>query len=371
MRNGQGWIFRLLPGLISLLCSWVLFYGAVCVVQEMKRQVPDTVEVYSQHGTGISMREAEEFAADGSFSASGMGQEVIVQGGISGSVRNAWMEVTTSSYGDIAGLKFVRGKYFTGSIVTQEQNYIVIPESLAVELFSFDAGLGQQVLIAGEEYTICGVYEEGGYLVKLGLGRIPVVYVNYFPKNKFEEAIVNQLMFPADENKTGGQLKQEFAKQIGRPIEGEMLELDNLLELASDLVLLGGIMCLAWFVFRLFVYSNRKFLGAYDEKRDTAHRKKCLIAAIAALAAALAGLDFLLSGIKLPVSYLPEDNLFNITYYAKMILDFVQWINTRMMIKDFLRISAVCLFLEVLLLVPSVLLFWRGCRKIKCLLSER
>lgn len=363
MKKGLGLILRLLPGLFSLLCSGILFYGAVCVVQEMERQVPASVEVYSQNGIGISMKEAAELAADGIFSASGMGQEVSVQGGISGSVRNAWMEVTTSAYGEVAGMNFVGGGYFTEAIAAEKQKYIVIPESLAIELFGFDAGISQSVFIAGVEYTVCGVYKEGGYLTKLGLGSIPVIYTNSFQESE-SGTTVNQIMFMADDNKTGGQLRQEAAAQIGRTIEGELLELDNLLELASDLILIGGIICLLWFVFRLFVFSNRQFLAAYDEKRDAVRRRNHFLAAIISLAAALAGLNLLLGSIKLPPSFLPEDNLFDFSYYAGMILDSMQWINTRRMIKDFLRVSAVFLFTEVLLLIPAVILFWTGCKKL-------
>ena len=77
---------------------------------------------------------------------------------------------------------------------------------------------------------------------------------------------------------------------------------------------------------------------------------------------AVIGFALLLQLVQIPAIYLPENNIFDVTYYGKEILNGIQQINTDGRVKDF---SAVYLGAETMLVVIAVPLFWAGCQKLR------
>ena len=78
---------------------------------------------------------------------------------------------------------------------------------------------------------------------------------------------------------------------------------------------------------------------------------------------AVIGFALLLQLVQIPAIYLPENNIFDVTYYGKEILNGIQQINTDGRVKDFSRICAV--YLGAMLVVIAVPLFWAGCQKLR------
>lgn len=80
---------------------------------------------------------------------------------------------------------------------------------------------------------------------------------------------------------------------------------------------------------------------------------------------AVIGFALVLQLVQIPAIYLPENNIFDVSYYGKEILNGIQQINTDGRVKDFLRICAVYLGAETMLVVIVVPLFWAGCQKLR------
>lgn len=80
---------------------------------------------------------------------------------------------------------------------------------------------------------------------------------------------------------------------------------------------------------------------------------------------AVIGFALLLQLVQIPAIYSPENNIFDVTYYGKEILNGIQQINTDGRVKDFSRICAVYLGAETMLVVIAVPLFWAGCQKLR------
>ena len=72
----------------------------------------------------------------------------------------------------------------------------------------------------------------------------------------------------------------------------------------------------------------------------------------------------LLQLVRLPAVYLPENNIFDFSYYGREILSGIQRMNADGRIRDFSRICAVYLCAETGCLILAVPLFWAGCRRL-------
>ncbi len=241
----------------------------------------------------------------------------------------------------------------------------------------------KQLYINGEEFTVCGVYKDGGVLTQLGSAEIPVIY-SKIPEGS--ETLAEHLLIKADEGKTAGQQQQEIAVLMKMPLEGEINDLGRLHQLGNSILLLGFFLAGLWFVLYLCIFSYKKFMSVYENKENTAQRRlntsfaagifvyenkentaqRRLNTSFAAgiFFLAVIGFGLLLQLVQIPAIYLPENNIFDVSYYGKEILNGIQQINTDGRVKDFSRICAVYLGAETILVVVAVPLFWAGCQKL-------
>ena len=63
----------------------------------------------------------------------------------------------------------------------------------------------KQLYINGEEFTVCGVYEDGGVLTQSGSADIPVIY-SKIPEGS--ETLAEHLLIKAEEGKTADQYEK-------------------------------------------------------------------------------------------------------------------------------------------------------------------
>ena len=243
-----------------------------------------------------------------------------------------------------------------------EENVVVIPESFSKELFQEKNEGKKRLYINGEEFTVCGVYEDGDVLTQLGSADIPVIY-GKIPENS--EILAEHLLIKAEEGKTAGQQQQETAAMMKTPLEGEINDLGRLHQLGDSILLLGVFFAGLWFVLYLCVFSYKKLMSVYENKENAVQRRLNIIFAVGIFLFAVIGFALLLQLVQIPAIYLPENNIFDVSYYGKEILNGIQQINTDGRVKDFSRICAVYLGAETMLVVVAVPLFWAGCQKLR------
>lgn len=347
-------------GIIQLSVSVLFFFTAAFVSGELKNHTPSAVEIYDTKGLNISAAQASSFAAQGEFAAAGMGETVLATDEGKNKAVSAYYQETTPNYGEYAKLHFREGEYFSADM--SEKNVVVIPESLSRELFKEKSEGKKQLYINGEKFKVCGVYEDGDILTQLGSADIPVIYSNL---SEGSETLAEHLLIKADEGKTAGQQQQETATLMKTPLEGEINDLGRLHQLGDGILLLGFFFAGLWFVLYLCIFSYKKLMSVYEGKENPAQRRLNTIFAVSIFLLAVIGFALLLQLVQIPAIYLPENNIFNISYYGKEILNGIQQINTDGRIKDFSRICAVYLGAETMLVVIAVPLFWAGCQKLR------
>lgn len=211
-------------------------------------------------------------------------------------------------------------------------------------------------------FTVCGVYEDEGILIQLGSVDIPVIY-SKIPEGS--ETLAEHLPIKADEGKTAGQQQQETAVLMKMPLEGEINDLGRLHQLGNSILLLGLFLAGLWFVLHLCIFSYKKMMSVYERKENIAYGRLNIIFAVGIFLLAVIGFALLLQLVQIPAIYLPENNIFDMAYYGKEILNGIQQINTDGRVKDFSRICAVYLGAETILVVVAVPLFWAGCQKLR------
>ncbi|MEE0469245.1 MAG: ABC transporter permease [Blautia sp.] len=347
-------------GIIQLSVSVFFFFAAAFVSGNLKNYTPSAIELYDTKGLNISVAQASSFVGQGNFAAAGTGENISVTDTGENKMVSVYYQETTSNYGEYAKLHFCEGEYF--SAVVSEENVVVIPESLLKELFQEKNEGKKRLYINGEEFTVCGVYEDGDVLTQLGSADIPVIY-GKIPENS--ETLAEHLLIKAEEGKTAGQQQQEMAAMMKIPLEGEVNDLEWLHQLGDSILLLGVFFAGLWFVLYLCVFSYKKLMSVYENKENAVQRRLNIIFAVGIFLFAVIGFALLLQLVQIPAIYLPENNIFDVSYYGKEILNGIQQINTDGRVKDFSRICAVYLGAETMLVVVAVPLFWAGCQKLR------
>lgn len=161
------------------------------------------------------------------------------------------------------------------------------------------------------------------------------------------------------------QQQQETAALMQIPLEGEINDLGRLHQLGDSILLLGFFFAGLWFVLHLCIFSYRKLMSAYQCRGQAAEKILPAILGTGAFLLAAVGFASLLQLVRIPAIYLPEDNIFDISYYGQQILNGIQQINTACRIRDFSRICAVYLCAEAGCTIAAVPLFWAGCHGLR------
>ena len=348
----------LIWGIACLSLSAIFFFAAAFVTRNLKNHTPFAVELYGAQGLGVPVGKTANFTEWGSFAAAGMGEYVQAADLAETKSIPAYYQMTTPNYGEYANLHFNEGKYFPEDAAG---NLAVIPESLSHELFEGEDGK-KMLRINGKKFTVCGVYGEGGIFTRLSSASIPVIYGN---TSRDPDILAEQLLIGADAGKTALQQQQETAALMQIPLEGEINDLGRLHQLGDSILLLGFFFAGLWFVLHLCIFSYRKLMSAYQCRGQAAEKILPAILGTGAFLLAAVGFASLLQLVRIPAIYLPEDNIFDISYYGQQILNGIQQINTVSRIRDFSRICAVYLCAEAGCTIAAVPLFWAGCHGLR------
>ncbi len=347
-------------GIIQLSFSAFFFFAAAFVSENLKNQIPSAIEIYDTQGLDVSMAQIIPFTGQGAFAAASVGEKVKVTDTAESKSVSAYYQMTTPNYGKYANLHFSEGEYFSSDV--SAENVVVIPESLSKQLF-VDRGEEKKLLhINGMEFVVCGVYEDSDILTQLGSAKIPVIYSN---TSEISDVLAEHLLILANAGKTSQQQKQETAVMMETPLEGEINDLGRLHQLADSILLLGFFFAGLWFVLYLCIFSYKKLISAYQRKENPVQRGLTAFFAVGVFLFAVIGFALLLQFVRIPAVYLPENNIFDVSYYGQEILNGIQQVNTDCRIKDFSRICVVYLGAEAVLLIAAVPLFWAGCQRLR------
>ncbi len=201
----------------------------------------------------------------------------------------------------------------------------VLPKSLSLKLFGTDRPSGSAILIGQTEYMICGVYsaygavaEEKDFLHTISSDGIPRVYL--FDPLRVADVQVSMLYMTDAKGSDAQYLLDQASGFQKKALSGSLTDYRPRLGLAASLWYFSVLVC-ALFVFTLLLYAAGHQLIAAASAQKEAGKKRLLrlLAGVAATAGVWRVLSSLLSRLAIPPSYLPRDNVFELSFYVRTV----------------------------------------------------
>jgi hypothetical protein len=306
-------VLLVLFGLTQLFCALRL--------QSLTRGVPHAAVLDSPRGIGITMKQALAFADASSFSAVALG---VWQYGTlsvpSGASEPAYTAYATPGAGICLPGTYAFGNWFLpGNDITP---CAVLPEALSLKLFGTNRPEGAAVLAGQTEYKVCGVYREGkSFLHRLSGDGMPRVYL-YDPLRM--AGIPAAALYLTDAKGSDSQYLQHQAAGLQKTtLIGSLTDYRPRLGLTGSLWYVSFLACI-FFASALFLLAAaRQLIAAASAQKETGKKRLARLTIGAAVTAAVwFALSALLDHLAVPPSYLPQDNVFELSFYVKAVESF-------------------------------------------------
>lgn len=241
---------------------------------------------------------------------------------------------TNESYSQIVPLRLIYGGYFVQSPIREANRYIVISDSLSLDMFKTYDSVGHKLTVGKDEYTVCGVYKkETSLLNRISSDGIERVYLSYSNFNNYEKTSINRFYIKNNEGMFEESLIGTAQLPQNSPIYyenavnfGDMKRI--VIQLRSVAFFALGINIIA---FLAFLFTNAgKSLYSYIRKGDY-DKKETLLRTLPLVGfGAGAALIFWLVKFQLyiPTKMMPPDNIFDLSFYIENIVTAIQQQNT-------------------------------------------
>lgn len=206
--------------------------------------------------------------------------------------QNVYITRTGEGYAEMAKLTMVSGVFFDVDTIPERNRVVIISDSLAVKFFQDMDVIGEQLALDDVYYTITGVYKSDASIIsRMSSMGFDTVYIPYLQASDDVELHVDTLLWA----NSGAGFAEYFEDTVSK-------------------------------------LTGRAFAAA---------RVKDYAAVQSAL-----------RGEQLPLEYLPEDRIFDISHYADSVFSMLQERNYRGGNDYMWNVSVNALFVELALLLP-------------------
>ena len=304
------------------------------------------------------------------------------------------MVLTSPGYVDFTGLEIVRGAFFPAESCKYGQNAAVISEKLAKELFKSYDILGEEFELAGQQYMVTGIYSNKSSIISLlGSDGAQRVYVPYESLNQPKGAVIKTIMIHDDDIASNTFREREVADIIRKNVMvnpetyriTDFYNTEILSQHKGLVIFLTGLSLCCFIAAWLFRHIRRCVVFLRSKSRDLYFgevlkaEKLFAVKYVFAAVAAVGCIVLIWSAIKfrlyIPPEFIPQDNVFDIRFYAERITDAIALHNSsygyipsqyEIDFNNVMRINAflaLCLTAEVLHVVSSLRLVKHTAKK--------
>lgn len=236
--------------------------------------------------------------------------------------------LTNESYFEIYNHKLI-GKGFTKENMENKDKVAVIESSLALKLFFNTNAVGKTITLNDEVYTICGVINEDENIINsLSSDGKQRVYVPYSGYKEYKNCEVNIIAY--DNKSYSAPLIEQMNLTQYHPTN--FSEKAKVIENFEHILLLILFIALCAVSLKIWYRLCRKFVSDIKENltenyfwkslRAIPHKYILLIITALGIPAALLTI-FRLSDFSIFIisKYIPNDNIFDVSYYASAIME--------------------------------------------------
>lgn len=236
--------------------------------------------------------------------------------------------LTNESYFEIYNHKLI-GKGFTKENMENKDKVAVIESSLALKLFFNTNAVGKTITLNDEVYTICGIINEDENIINsLSSDGKQRVYVPYSSYKEYKNCEVNIIAY--DNKSFSAPLIEQMNLTQYHPTN--FSEKAKVIENFEHILLLILFIALCAVSLKIWYRLCRKFVADIKENltenyfwkslRAIPHKYILLIITVLGIPVVLLTI-FLLSDFSIFIisKYIPNDNIFDVSYYISVIVD--------------------------------------------------
>lgn len=307
--------------LLAMLGAW---FGAQNIYRESKEQFPNAIALRSDYGMNFDFEEkVQDKACRVSLSQGTIYTDQSMQ------YNTVNICYTDENLPNFIDLHMVAGTYFKIMDYTQQNKNIVISEEVAVAQFKTHRAVGYKLLLNGEEYTVCGVYRpHDSLLSNISSNGYPDVYLPFMAVEDVNTLPV-QLIY-VDTSITGytNAVVGALANKTGITIWPQHITsypdlLDLMVFFKKLLIFMIGaaliVVCAKW-MWHFTVPSYQWFTADENQRKGYPY----LVRAVFWLLAGVGIFLLVRFELAIPQSVLPNDNIFDFSYYAGEVLTALQ-----------------------------------------------
>ena len=290
------------------------------------------------------------------------------------------------NYMDFSGLEMVKGMFFSADSCKYGQNVAVISEKSAQELFSSYDILGGEFDLAGQKYKVMGIYKNRNSIISLlGSDGAERVYIPFESLNQPEGTAIKTVMLNDNvirehafrTNEMASILKKSMTIDLTAYKITDYYNAETILsQFKGLLIFIIGLCLLCFLAAWLLRYLGKCYLFLKNKTHEMYFtevikaEKWFVVKSILILAIVISGMTLLWSAMKfrlyIPSEFVPQDNIFDIGFYAGRIKDAIELHNAssgytpsqfEMDFNNVLKSSiilAICLAVEFLLIISGL-----------------
>lgn len=298
------------------------------------------------------------------------------------SIYSVKMVLSGYNYMDFSGLEIVKGTFFSADSCKYGQSVAVISKKLAQELFSSYDILGEEFDLVGQKFKVIGIYKNKSSIISLlGSDGAERVYIPYESLNQPDGAVIKTVILNDNDikehafkiNEMENILKKSMTIDLAAYKISDYYNAETIISQFKGLLIFIIGLCLFCFIGTwLFRYLGKCFLFLRNKTRDMYFieflkaEKRFVVKSMLISAIVISCLALLWSAMKfklyIPSEFVPQDNIFDIGFYAGRIKDVITSHNASLgylpsqFETDFNNVLGLSVFLVICLAVEFLLI---------------
>jgi putative ABC transport system permease protein len=239
--------------------------------------------------------------------------------------------------------EFIKGGNFDSYSKGQGEKLAIISDKMSLELFKSYDGIGNKIIVLGQNYMVIGIYKtDDSFIGNISGDGVEQIIVPYTSYGQGEELLLNKMAVNSEEvNKSDFQYS--LRKVVGEKLDNykivdykvgksTVIEIKYLVFFIIGCILIVLIIRLLIKVIKKEYHRLLKHKDKYYFMEIIKKEKKSLIITVVISIALIIGIVLIVNFIRFdlvaPEGYIPKDNIFDITFYKDTFIKNIQLINS-------------------------------------------
>ena len=239
--------------------------------------------------------------------------------------------------------EFIKGGTFDNYSKVQGEKSAIISDKMSLELFKSNEAIGNKINILGQTYMVIGIYKtDDSFIGNISGDGVEQIIVPYTSYGQGEELLINKMAVNGEEvNKSD--FKYSIRKVVGKTLDNykvvdykvgksTVIEIKYLVFFIIGCILIVIIIKLLIKVIKTEYHRLLRHKDKYYFMEIIKKEKKSLIITVVISIALIIGIVLIFNGISFdlvaPEGYIPDDNIFDITFYKDTFINNIQLINS-------------------------------------------